>query len=413
VVDGRSRPTRLRRLPGEDDPEIPVLVLTPVDDPEDRLSRGNGGPPTSPRPRLLATRPRSASPAGRLPHWRLRASSSVIVLDLTPRSHPLRRLSLRELPCRPLPTRHHRPRCALFTTSQLDWPGPCRTRGLWCARARRHPLWPGSGGEVIATMSIEERNAAGEAGRRGPRREGAVNVCVATYNTLRRSELARHAEAIGADAMLVIAPYFMRPATGEAVPPPLHRDPRGDGPPVHALQPPVDERRGHLARRGGAPGGRGHLSRPSSSRSPESHHVRDAKVMLGDKAAVFCGTTGRPMRRWPWGPTAGRRCPSTIATARARRLWDGVQRTSRSRDLAAQWRELLPLVRLVFFEADKPQARRTGSRSTRRPRTWSGTTSGHRGRVRAAPWRARGAPAWHRSDTRRAELRRRGLTSAS
>jgi hypothetical protein len=36
---------------------------------------------------------------------------------------------------------------------------------------------------------------------------------------------------------------------------------------------------------------------------------------------------------------------------RAWRLWDGVQANEPMLEQAAQWREMLPLVRLVFFEA--------------------------------------------------------------
>src|SRR5262249_43075609 len=84
---------------------------------------------------------------------------------------------------------------------------------------------------------------------------------------------------------------------------------------------------------------------------PDSHHVRDAKALLGDRAAVFCGHDGSALEALIMGADGWTSVLPTVCTGRARRLWDGVQADEPVRDLAAQWREVLPLVRLVFFQA--------------------------------------------------------------
>ena len=248
----------------------------------------------------------------------------------------------------PFPRGIFAPMCTPFIDGELD-----------LTRARRHAsdlvdqgshgiLVAGSGGEFIA-MSIEERKRLAEEvveelGGRAP-----VNVCVATYNTGEAVELARHAEAIGADAMLVIAPYFMRPhreavrrhfsAIREATDLPfmLYNTPSTSGVDIS-----LDEA-AHLVDEG--------IFQAFKQSFPESHHVRDAKVMLGDRAAVFCGHDGSAFEALVTGADGWTSVSSTVATARARRLWDGVQTNAPLQELAAQWRELLPLVRFVFFEA--------------------------------------------------------------
>jgi 4-hydroxy-tetrahydrodipicolinate synthase len=84
---------------------------------------------------------------------------------------------------------------------------------------------------------------------------------------------------------------------------------------------------------------------------PDSHHVRDAKAMLGDRAAVFCGHDGSALEALIMGADGWTSVLPTVCTARARRLWDGVQANEPVHELAARWREVLPLVRLVFFES--------------------------------------------------------------
>ena len=248
----------------------------------------------------------------------------------------------------PFPRGIFAPMCTPFVDGELDLPRARRHASDLVAQGSHGILVAGSGGEFIA-MSIEERKRLAEAvveelGGRAP-----VNICVATYNTGEAVELARHAEAIGADAMLVIAPYFMRPhreavrrhftAIREATDLPfmLYNTPSTSGVDIS-----LDEA-AHLVDEG--------IFQAFKQSFPESHHVRDAKVMLGDRAAVFCGHDGSALEALVMGADGWTSVSSTIATVRARRLWDGVQANEPVQDLAAQWRELLPLVRLVFFEA--------------------------------------------------------------
>lgn len=248
----------------------------------------------------------------------------------------------------PFPRGVFAPMCTPFIDGALD-----------LLRARRHAaelvrqgshgiLVAGSGGEFIA-MSIDERKQLAEAVVDEVGGQAPVNVCVATYNTGEAVDLARHAQSIGADAMLVIAPYFMRPhqeavrrhfsAIREATDLPfmLYNTPSTSGVDISL------EDAARLVDEG--------IFQAFKQSFPESHHVRDAKVMLGDRAAVFCGHDGSAFEALVMGADGWTSVSSTVCTARARRLWDGVQANEPLHELAAQWRELLPLVRLVFFEA--------------------------------------------------------------
>jgi 4-hydroxy-tetrahydrodipicolinate synthase len=248
----------------------------------------------------------------------------------------------------PFPPGIFAPMCSPFVDGELD-----------LLRARRHAarlvsdgahgiLVAGSGGEFIA-MTLDERKWLAEAVVDELAGRAPVNVCVATYSTGEAVELARHAEAIGADAMLVIAPYFMRPhreavrrhftAIREATDLPfmLYNTPSTSGVDIS-----LDEAARYVDEG---------IFQAFKQSFPESHHVRDAKALLGDRAAVFCGHDGSAFEALVMGADGWTSVSSTICTARARRLWDGVQANGSVQELAAQWRELLPLVRLVFFEA--------------------------------------------------------------
>ena len=248
----------------------------------------------------------------------------------------------------PFPRGIFAPMCTPFIDGQVD-----------LIRARRHAaelvrqgshgiLVAGSGGEFIA-MAIEERKRLAEAVVDEIGGVAPVNVCVATYSTGEAVELARHAEQIGADAMLVIAPYFMRPhrdavrrhftAIREATNLPfmLYNTPSTSGVDISL------EEAAHYVDEG--------IFQAFKQSFPESHHVRDAKVLIGDKAAVFCGHDGSAFEALVTGADGWTSVSSTVLTARARRLWDGVQANEPLSDLAHQWREMLPLVRFVFFEA--------------------------------------------------------------
>jgi 4-hydroxy-tetrahydrodipicolinate synthase len=248
----------------------------------------------------------------------------------------------------PFPRGIFAPMCTPFIDGEMD-----------LLRARRHVaelvrqgshgiLVAGSGGEFIA-MSLDERKRLAEAVVDELAGAAPVNICVATYSTNDAVELAKHAESIGADAMLVIAPYFMRPhreavrrhfvAIREATDLPfmLYNTPSTSGVDI-----PLEEAARYVDEG---------IFQAFKQSFPESHHVRDAKVLLGDKAAVFCGHDGSAFEALVTGADGWTSVSSTVLTARARRLWDGVQANEPLTDLAQQWREMLPLVRLVFFEA--------------------------------------------------------------
>jgi 4-hydroxy-tetrahydrodipicolinate synthase len=254
----------------------------------------------------------------------------------------------------PFPRGIFAPMCSPFIDGELD-----------LTRARKHAadllrqgahgiLVAGSGGEFIA-MSINERKRLAEAVVEELAGKAPVNVCVASYNTGEAVELARHAEEIGADAMLVIAPYFMRPhqeavrrhftAIREATSLPfmLYNTPSTSGVDVTL------EDAARLVDEG--------VFQAFKQSFPDSHHVRDAKALLGDRAAVFCGHDGSALEALMMGADGWTSVSSTICTALARRLWDGVQANEPILDLAAQWSEMLPLVRLVFFEAGQGPGR--------------------------------------------------------
>lgn len=248
----------------------------------------------------------------------------------------------------PFPRGIFAPMCTPFVDGELDLLLARRHAVELVRRGAHGILVAGSGGEFIA-MTIDERKRLAEAIVDELAGQAPVNVCVATYNTGEAVELARHAEAIGADAMLVIAPFFMRPhrdavrrhfaaiRDATSLPFMLYNTPSTSGVDI-----PLEEAAA-LVEEG--------IFQAFKQSFPESHHVRDAKVMLGDRAAVFCGHDGSAFEALAMGADGWTSVSSTVCTERARRLWDGVQANERVQDLAAQWREMLPLVRLVFFEA--------------------------------------------------------------
>jgi dihydrodipicolinate synthase/N-acetylneuraminate lyase len=248
----------------------------------------------------------------------------------------------------PFPRGIFAPMCTPFIDGELD-----------LSRARRHAsdlvrhgshgiLVAGSGGEFIA-MTLEERKRLAEAVVDELAGSAPVNVCVATYGTAEAVELARHAEAIGADAVMVIAPFFMRPhwdavrrhftAIREATDLPfmLYNTPSTSGVDISL------EDAARLVDEG--------IFQAFKQSFPDSHHVRDAKALLGERAAVFCGHDGSAFESLVMGADGWTSVLPTVCTARARRLWDGVQANEPLAALAEQWRAVLPLVRLVFFEA--------------------------------------------------------------
>ena len=248
----------------------------------------------------------------------------------------------------PFPRGIFAPMCTPFVDDQLDLVRARRHAAELVRRGAHGILVAGSGGEFIA-MSVEERKRLAEAVVDELAGRAPVNVCVAAYNTAEAVDLARHAESIGADAMLVLAPYFMRPhrdavrrhfaAIREATDLPfmLYNTPATTGVDISL------EDAAALVDEG--------VFQAFKQSFPESHQVRDAKVVLGERAAVFCGHDGSAFEALAMGADGWTSVSSTVCTARARRLWDGVQANEPLQELAAKWRQMLPLVRLVFFEA--------------------------------------------------------------
>ena len=120
----------------------------------------------------------------------------------------------------PFPHGIFAPMCTPFIDGELDLLRARRHAAELVRRGAHGILVAGSGGEFIA-MSLDERKRLAERSStslRAPRR--SMSAC--HIRTTEAVELARHAESIGADAMLVIAPFFMRPhrdAVGATSPP--------------------------------------------------------------------------------------------------------------------------------------------------------------------------------------------------
>jgi 4-hydroxy-tetrahydrodipicolinate synthase len=233
---------------------------------------------------------------------------------------------------------------------------PFRDGGIDRARVRRHVarlvtdgahgiLVAGSGGEFIA-MTADERRALTEAVAEELRGQTPFIVCIATFATAAAIDLGRHARTCGATAVMATAPYYMRPhreavrrhlsAIREAVDLPLmfYNVPATSG---------VDVPLAEVERLVDA----GVLQALKQS-FPDSIHVREAKMVLGDRAAVFCGHDASAFEALIMGADGWISVVPSVFTRRARRLWDGVQTNEPLATLVAQWRALLPFVRFVY-----------------------------------------------------------------
>ena len=251
----------------------------------------------------------------------------------------------------PFPRGIFAPMCTPFTADGVDLLRARRHAAALVGNGSHGILVAGSGGEFIA-MSLDERKQLAEAVVDELAGQAPVNVCVATYSTAEAVDLARHAQAIGADAVMVIAPYFMRPhrdavrrhfaAIREAIDLPfmLYNTPSTSG---------VDVTLDEVVRL--VDDG---IFQAFKQSFPDAYHVRDAKAILGDRAAVFCGHDGSAFEALVMGADGWTSVLPTVHTAWARRLWDGVQTNESLHDLAAEWRSVLPFVRNVFFDQDAP-----------------------------------------------------------
>lgn len=232
--------------------------------------------------------------------------------------------------------------------------------GLNLPAARRHAralrdagaqglVVAGSGGEFIA-LSLDERRALVEAVADEIAGTIPLMVCAAEYATDRVIALSRHAQACGAGSVMITAPYYMG----------VHRD--GVRRHFEAVRAAIDIP--IVLYNTGAAGAT--ISLDETERMVDAgvvqalkqsfydgYHVRDAKQTLGDRAAVFCGHDGSALEALIGGADGWTSIVPLVCTARARRLWDDVQRGAPLADLLAQWRALLPLVRFSFDDSLK------------------------------------------------------------
>lgn len=240
--------------------------------------------------------------------------------------------------------------CTPFAADGVDLPRARRHAAALVAQGAHGILVAGSGGEFIA-MSDAERRALAEAVTAELAGRAPVNVCIAAFATDVAIGLGRHAQAAGATAVMVTAPYFMRPhreavrrhlhAIREAVDLPLMLY---NVPATTGVEIPLAEVE-RLVEEG--------VIQALKQSFPDAYHVRDAKATLGDRAAVFSGHDGSAFEALVVGADGWTSVVPSVCTARARRLWDDVQSQAPLPSLVAQWRELLPFVRFVYEDEAK------------------------------------------------------------
>lgn len=203
----------------------------------------------------------------------------------------------------------------------------------------------GSGGEFIG-MTLAERMrfaevVAEEAGGQLP-----MISCVAAYATDETLALAKHAERLGADAVLATAPYVMRPPRtavhrhlhalreATALPTMLYNTPAATG--VEFSLPEIEE----LVDAG--------VLQAVKMSFPEAYRLRDLKASLGDRAAVYCGHDGSALESLLVGADGWISCIPVCFPRRAVELWESVLAEAPLGELLAAWHELLPFVRMLY-----------------------------------------------------------------
>lgn len=245
----------------------------------------------------------------------------------------------------PFPTGVFAPMVTPFGSDGIDEPATRRHVAALAAAGAHGIVVAGSGGEFVS-MSIDERRRLTEVVL--DELSGAIPtmVCVAASATAHSVELARHARDAGAATLLATAPYFLRPpreavrrhlaAIQEAagLPLMLYNSPTGTGidPPLRFLEQLVEE---------------GAIQGVKQS-YPDGYHVRDAKRLLGNRAAVFVGADGSAFEGLVSGADGWISVVPVVLCARAVRLWESVRRNDPLDALRAQWEALLPFVRLLY-----------------------------------------------------------------
>jgi dihydrodipicolinate synthase/N-acetylneuraminate lyase len=206
----------------------------------------------------------------------------------------------------------------------------------------------GSAGEFIA-MDVPERQLLSDAVLSAVGDSAPVIVCVAAYRTEHTVALARHAQAAGATAVMVSAPYYMgahidavwrhlssvRDAV--TIPVMLYHVPATTNVelPLEVLTELVAADVIHAVKQS----------------FYDAYHARDAKIALGADAAVYCGHDGSALECLLMGADGWISALPALYPALARQLWDGVQAAAPVATLREQWFRLLPLVRLIFDPA--------------------------------------------------------------
>jgi dihydrodipicolinate synthase/N-acetylneuraminate lyase len=210
----------------------------------------------------------------------------------------------------------------------------------------------GSAGQFLA-MSVAERQELTDVVLAAVEDSAPVIVCAAAYRTEHAVELARHAEGAGAAAVMASAPYYVG-AHEDAVWRHLSAIRRAVAIPVMLYHVPATT----------------HVELPLEVLSDlvaadvihavkqsfyDAYHARDAKALLGDRAAVFCGHDGSALECLLMGADGWISALPALYPSMARSLWDGVQAGEPVAELRAKWFRLLPLVRLIFDPAERDQ----------------------------------------------------------
>lgn len=200
-------------------------------------------------------------------------------------------------------------------------------------------------------MDVTERKSLTEAVLAAVGNRAPVIVSVVAYRTDEAVALARHAEATGATAVMVSPPYYMgahldavrrhlgavREATG--IPVMLYHVPATTGVelPLKVIGQLVEQDIIHAVKQS----------------FYDAYHTRDAKILLGDRAAVFCGHDGSALECLLMGADGWMSALPALWPAKAREIWDDVHSGEDMALLRAKWSRVLPLVRLVFDPAER------------------------------------------------------------
>lgn len=235
-----------------------------------------------------------------------------------------------------------------FLSEELDLAGLCEHVRLVLEEGPHGIVVGGSGGEFLA-LTLSERHQIAEVALAAVGGAKPTIVAVAAYATREVVELARHAEGSGATALLVTAPYLMRPPQAAVrrhfaalrdatdLPLMLYNTPAATG--IEFSRQELE----YLVDEG--------IFQAIKMSFPEAYRLRDLKLALGDRAAVYCGHDGSALESLVSGADGWISCVPVLFPRRAVELWDAVQDGADLGTLRELWGRLLPFVRLLY-EAD-------------------------------------------------------------